>query len=367
MEREITYYNVFHHAVVRNQLIANTVLVVVALTVVIIRFVARHLRNAKIWWDDVCIVISLLHTFGMLAMHYIYAAIGMRNHMLEIPPQNTTIIFKMLIIYQVVYYNAMVSAKFSYLFFYLRIFVSKPFRIAAQVCMGCSGAYWLGSTLQIFLTCRPFAFNWDPTIPGGSCANQNVAFSTIGAFNLLTDLMIIALPLHFVYRLQMSLATKIALYGIFCVGLFISAITIIRIRVLTTVDFLDLPFSMIHAAFWSVTEPALAVANACVPMIRPVLKKFFPGLFSTVKATYNTYDTHGSNTNPSRNNPLARSGNSSNTYNKMQDGEYPLTCMDQGVTTIDILASQKGQHGNNSSSSVDERYNNYDSQSTHSR
>lgn len=63
----------------------------------------------------------------------------------------------------------------------------------------------------------------------------------------------------------------------------ISAITIIRIRVLTTVDFLDLPYSMIWAAFWSVTEPALANLNACVPMLRPVFKAAFPTLFASRK------------------------------------------------------------------------------------
>ena len=113
----------------------------------------------------------------------------------------------------------MVFTKFSYLLFYLRIFVSRPFRIASWVCFGCSSAYWLGSALQVFLICKLFEFNWNPTIPGGSCASQNVAFSTIGTFNLVTDLMIMILPLRFIFKLQMSMLTRPALYGIFSVGL----------------------------------------------------------------------------------------------------------------------------------------------------
>jgi len=125
----------------------------------------------------------------------------------------------MLVAYQTVYYNAMLLAKLSYVFFYLRILVSRGFRIAAWVCMGCAGGYWLGSMLQLFLICEPFAYNWDHTIPGGHCASQNVAFSTIGAFNLITDLMIMFLPLHFISELQMSGMTKLGLYSIFLVGL----------------------------------------------------------------------------------------------------------------------------------------------------
>lgn len=123
----------------------------------------------------------------------------------------------MLIVYQIVYYNAMVLAKLSYLFFYLRIFVTEAFRLAAWICMGCALSYWLGSMLQIFLICQPFAKNWDPTLEG-HCASQNVAFSTIGAFNLVTDLMIMLLPVHFIRKLQMSPATKLGLYMIFGLG-----------------------------------------------------------------------------------------------------------------------------------------------------
>lgn len=246
---------------------------------------------------------------------------------------------QMLIVYQIVYYNAMVLAKLSYLFFYLRIFVTEAFRLAAWICMGCALTYWLGSMLQIFLICQPFAKNWDTSLEG-HCASQNVAFSTIGAFNLVTDLLIMLLPVHFVRKLQMSPATKLGLYMIFCLGFLyvsilpiekyllanknsISAITIIRIRVLTTVDFTDLPYSMIWAAFWSVAEPALAVTNSCIPMLRPVLKAFFPSLFSSARDR-----DYSSQTGPSV-------GSSLNFHRRRNiddtDGEMPLTQLQEGA------------------------------------
>lgn len=211
-------YNVFAYPIVRDQLIANTVLVAVATLLVILRFISRRLRKSNLGWDDAFCVAGMLHTYGMLAMHFHYARIGMREHIMEIPPENAVLIAKMLIVYQIVYYNAMVLAKFSYLAFYLRIFVSNEFRILTWVCMGCAAAYWLGSVLQIFLICTPFARNWNPTLPG-HCASQNVAFSTIGAFNLITDVMIMALPIRFIWKLQMSTATKMALFGIFSLGI----------------------------------------------------------------------------------------------------------------------------------------------------
>jgi hypothetical protein len=225
-------YNVFTYPIVRDGLIANTILVAVATILVILRFVSRHIRKSNIWWDDAFCVAAMLHTYGMLAMQYHYARLGMRNHIGKVPPENTVIMLKMLISYQLVYYNAMVLAKLSYLFLYLRIFVTKEFRILTWVCMGCAVAYWTGSVLQVFLLCTPFERNWNPALPG-HCANQNVAFTTIGVFNLLTDVMIMVLPIRFIWKLQMSIATKMALYSIFGLGI-LYVISLSRIHKILT-------------------------------------------------------------------------------------------------------------------------------------
>lgn len=56
----IQLYNVFQNAIVRDQLIANTVLVVLATMMVCMRFISRRIRESQIWWDDVCCVLSLV-------------------------------------------------------------------------------------------------------------------------------------------------------------------------------------------------------------------------------------------------------------------------------------------------------------------
>lgn len=47
-------YNVFQNAIVRDQLVANTVLAVLAMTMVLMRFILRRMRESRIWWDNVC-------------------------------------------------------------------------------------------------------------------------------------------------------------------------------------------------------------------------------------------------------------------------------------------------------------------------
>ena len=52
--------------------------------------------------------------------------------------------------------------------------------------------------------------NWNPTIPG-HCASYNVAFVTIGIFNMITDLIIMLLPIPFLRKIQMAIGIKIGL------------------------------------------------------------------------------------------------------------------------------------------------------------
>lgn len=74
---------------------------------------------------------------------------------------------------------------------------------------------------------------------------------------------------------------------------------------------------MIWAAFWSVTEPALAIANSCAPMLRPILKAAFPSLFASAQSGYSTQPASG---------PINKS-TPSRRMDRMDemDSEYPLT------------------------------------------
>jgi hypothetical protein len=53
----------------------------------------------------------------------------------------------------------------------------------------------------------------------GACGNQVHSFIAIGAFNAVTDLIILALPLSTVWHLKARVGTKIALTCVFVIGL----------------------------------------------------------------------------------------------------------------------------------------------------
>lgn len=85
----------------------------------------------------------------------------------------------------------------------------------------CTAAFiacWALSTiLSGFFICRPFAKNWDPTLEG-TCGNQVLSYLITGSLNLATDLVVLVLPLPYLWSLQLELYKKLVLVTTFSMG-----------------------------------------------------------------------------------------------------------------------------------------------------
>ena len=67
--------------------------------------------------------------------------------------------------------------------------------------------------------CQPYAknYDWRGEI-AGSCGDVKVYYEWLSAINVVSDVVILLLPLPFVYNLQMALRKKIVLVLMFSVG-----------------------------------------------------------------------------------------------------------------------------------------------------
>jgi hypothetical protein len=127
-------------------------------------------------------------------------------------------ILKMLVAYELIYATSISTIKLSVMLFYLRVFVNSGLRKAVKLAIGFVVLWSVGNILQVFLICRPFAHTYDPTVPG-ECGNQIASFIAIGAFNIITDVIILTLPLPTIWSLKMTTPAKLGLTGVFLVGL----------------------------------------------------------------------------------------------------------------------------------------------------
>lgn len=109
--------------------------------------------------------------------------------------------------------------KTSILYLYIQIFPIRWVLWSSYATISVIVAWTIATILAGCLICRPFAFNWDKTIPGGSCGDQVVSFTVTGVINLITDVIVILLPMQPLYQLQMATYKKVTIVSVFGLGI----------------------------------------------------------------------------------------------------------------------------------------------------
>jgi hypothetical protein len=101
---------------------------------------------------------------------------------------------------------------------FLRIFNLPRYRIATWAVCALVVITWLGALIGSLTICKPLAYQWDKEIEGGHCGNLIKAYQFIGIPNILSDVLIMLLPLPAIWKLQMDVSAKIGLFITFLFG-----------------------------------------------------------------------------------------------------------------------------------------------------
>ncbi|OCK85738.1 hypothetical protein K432DRAFT_286131 [Lepidopterella palustris CBS 459.81] len=272
-----------HTTAQKTPVVVSAVFAVISSTAVCLRLYAKKKKGLGFQWDDYSIVVALILLLGLITCDIIGVAVGgvglhLKDVVMAHGPGPLIAFSKDLIAVQILWCTSLMFTKVSILLFYTRIFSIASFRLAARVTAVVVVLWCISVILCSFLLCRPFAFNWDQTIPGGHCGNQILSYELTGTFNICTDVMVLCLPLPVIWNLQMRTANKIGLIGVFAVGFFACIVSIIRLVTLVHLSYADITHSVPEALIWSMLEPAMGITLACLPIIRPLLGSSFSSL-----------------------------------------------------------------------------------------
>ena len=123
--------------------------------------------------------------------------------------------------------------KLSVVLFYRRIFRGIFFnRYSIAMCFVLllwSFSFCMSTVLQCG---RHPEYLWTPGPNDSKCYNDTPWDITFGVSDILTDLMILAMPLPFIFKLQISTPRKIGLFTIFLLGLLYEASSMIGIIII---------------------------------------------------------------------------------------------------------------------------------------
>jgi hypothetical protein len=153
----------------------------------------------------------------VLGFLFIMHSHGLGIHADVVYPGNTEYTLKWLVISEVFYAWGLAWIKISGLLMYHRISHVAYFK-HTTLALGLVVLAWAICITFVFIfTCVPVEKLWNPRLQG-HCINQIGTWVANAASTIITDVIILLLPIYQIRKLQLKLQDKIGLYLIFSVG-----------------------------------------------------------------------------------------------------------------------------------------------------
>jgi hypothetical protein len=165
------------------------------------------------------------------------------------------------------YTSAILTIKMIFLFQYYRILGLLLPRYVYMSIVVAVGAWSTAMVLQCFFLCQPLAGFWDKTLPEVKCLPDLSTWLGGAVGNILTDLVVFALPIPMLSKLNLPGVQKAMLIGVFSLGFLTIALSVVRIKYLRLNED-DVSWSNVSLTCLSMSELTLGIISACVPTMR---------------------------------------------------------------------------------------------------
>ncbi|CAI6088469.1 unnamed protein product [Clonostachys chloroleuca] len=250
----------------------------VAIATLVLRLASRKVRGVKLGIEDWLILASI--PFSLVHVVF-FASYGVQNgfgkHVLANKIDSVRNCAFALFIGEVCYIWTLCLVKLSILAFYWRTFgIEKSIRIPI-IAIGVITLIWaVGVFLTSMFRCRPVRANWEQynlvhPMPKSEYVCDVERFHLYygsGIPSIVTDFAVVVLPTPYIWKLQLPKSQKIAISGILLVGLFVTAVSIVRLKMLLVIQSknLDVTWNAVDAIIWQLVEPNVSIVCGRVPI-----------------------------------------------------------------------------------------------------
>ncbi|CEO58611.1 hypothetical protein PMG11_03322 [Penicillium brasilianum] len=203
-------------------IIVCVVLSVFQIVFVAARFYTRYMQRMRCGLDDYVMLIALAGSLAKAILFIVLvelAGLGYHIKNLTHPEEKVALVRKFFFVLELLDFPLCITpAKISILLFYIRIFCIRKFQILVYLVGSLVLAIGITVFFQTIFQCSPVSYGWNPTVGHGTCIDQTLFYEYISPFNILTGILILVLPLPFVWKLQAPKAQKVALTIVFFLG-----------------------------------------------------------------------------------------------------------------------------------------------------
>ncbi|KAI9164064.1 Satratoxin biosynthesis SC1 cluster protein [Paramyrothecium foliicola] len=259
--------------------------------IVFIRMVRYYLSSgSNLGWDDLFIVITLaVGITGSVINSVALVPNGLGRDVWRVSFDELTAFIKWLYLQEVLYFAQISLLKISILFFYFRIFGKSNIRIPILVTLVfnalCGIIFVFVGTFQ----CNPIEYNWNKWHgeAKGQCLNINGIAWANASVSIALDFWMLTLPLSQIRSLNMHWKKKVGVAMMFCVGLFVTIVSILRLQTLVQFANTHNPtWDQYDVVNWSTIEINVGIICACMPALRFIMGQFFPRILGSTRHTY---------------------------------------------------------------------------------
>ncbi|CZT52783.1 related to L-fucose permease [Rhynchosporium secalis] len=299
----------------RTVFVVTTITFVLASFFVIARLISRFGVLKHRTADDWVMILAWLLAFGLSFAIDFGTARGLGRHDVDIPESWNRSLRGSEYAFTILYNPALMATKTSILIFYLRMSrnTQKILRIASYVTLAIVNIAGVVLTFLNAFQCSPVSAAYDPKQSNQKCISIVTLYLCSAPVNIITDLAILVLPIPVLTSMRLPSRQKTILILTFCLGIFVTIVDVIRIyylqqavtnqtieqsRLGTGVDF---AWNASTALMWSAVEVNVGIICACIPTLKPLVKRILPSMLKDrSRGTFETEKSGSFSSQPPR-------------------------------------------------------------------
>ncbi|KAM3086943.1 hypothetical protein ACMFMG_001059 [Clarireedia jacksonii] len=276
--------------------VVTTVTIILSSTFVAARLVSRFAIVKSKTWDDWFIIIAWIVAFALsFAIDY-GTAKGLGRHDVDIKPEWLPSLRKAEYAFTILYNPALMATKTSILIFYLRMSrnTQTVLRVASYVTLIIVNLAGVVLTFLNVFQCSPVRRAWSDG-NNTKCMSIITLYSASAPVNIITDLAILVLPIPVLTGMRLPQRQKVILVFTFAMGIFVTIVDVVRIYYLQQAsrDFHsaalknsklgtgeDFAYYASLAFMWSAVEVNVGIICACIPTLKPLVKRILPSMIT---------------------------------------------------------------------------------------
>ncbi|KAL9130162.1 MAG: hypothetical protein Q9175_007099 [Cornicularia normoerica] len=243
---------------------------------------------------------------------FVGAALGSLGRHTQVTPDGMPIFdSRMEVFFKIIYISQLTQTvtfgltKVAVVLFYRRIFIPRTFSIISWVVIGLTVTWTIAFFAANLLQCWPISANWTGLDAApDTCINTTMMYLAQAWSDVFTDILILSIPLPWIWRLQMAPMRKLFValllqLGALVVGAGVAKLVIFRrITYDTAVGDEDLTYLLTPTVYWPMVESSLGIVGTCLPLLRPIFTDTpVKSIFSSLRAMISLSSHRSNNAN----------------------------------------------------------------------